>query len=645
MAWLYNIADIALGESTHYGHEAYIDAVYTPPDAYDKPCKVIFKRNKYGRAQLSRFEVAFTQLAQLFLAKGTTSTQRLVVDDSLNVLGMVTEHLCYVIEKKEGLSQTFFTLDNPHINSNCTVKTVTQAEEIPYYFLDKLPQGFFANLLKAEQENILSIDYSSLASILASSYTLEEDDLHKGNFGFYLVEKDGKPHAIFFKIDHDLMFIDSIMSFKTRRFFHWMHNDRAFDVVAEDLLNFPFLAHSSNFYWPTKYSYIAKPWSNKDYHSVEEIEAFTLLGENPEFKKAKWMAFYKHILLPAELIGLSLKECLDEHNSKDRAKMAVMTQATVARQARLRAVLFSIKEFRDFVSNLKQEEHELLLNELRESTPQAKIPGHVINALSSYQQLAQSEQGFEEGDTPLHIAIRFGDYRYEETLHMFGHFINKKNNAGKTPLDVAMEMAATAEEHPEDIRKDVRFTMRHLLENGAKQSPLFQQYNMDARIESYQFQTAYISLVTRAKSYQQFKDILRDIGEDHRFCLKFQKNIAIDCIARFIQVNQNHPALQNMLLQLKKDLNGDSTPYECAGLKYIRQLRSKLWIIRQIRGLYGRTSTLSKINDMVDEELERIKAKEPNCFSFFSSGTDLEESNEEGSYATELTSIPCITCA
>jgi hypothetical protein len=357
------------------------------------------------------------------------------------------------------------------------------------------------------------------------------------------------------------------------------------------------------------------------------------------------MAFYKHILLSAELIELSLRECLDENNSKDRAKVALITQAAIARQAQLKAVLFSIKEFRDFVSGLEQEEHESLLNELIESVPQAKIPEHSKNALSSYQKLCQLEQGIDEGDTPLHIAIKLGDYRYEETISMFGKFINKKNNAGKTPLDVALEMVAMAEDHPKDIRKDVRFTMKHLLENGAKQSLLFEQYNREARIESYQFQTSYINLATQAKSYQQFKDILRAIGEDHRFCLKFQKNIAIECIAQFIQVNKNHPAMERILLQLKQDLNGNSTPSECASLKYIRQLRSKLWIIRQIRGLYGQTSTLSEINEMVDKELDPIKAREPNCFSFFSPCADLEESNAGDSYATELTSLPCITCA
>lgn len=101
MVWLYNIADIELGEPTRHGHEAYVDAVHMAPYSNDKPSKVIFKRNKFGMAKFSRFEVAFTQLALLFLSKGTTAPQRLVVNDFLNVVGLVTEHLCYVIEQKK----------------------------------------------------------------------------------------------------------------------------------------------------------------------------------------------------------------------------------------------------------------------------------------------------------------------------------------------------------------------------------------------------------------------------------------------------------------------------------------------------------------------------------------------------------------
>src|SRR4051794_31450771 len=111
MTWLYNLADIELGEPTQSGHEVYLDAVYYPPDGKNHPSKVIFKKNKYGKQKFSRLEVAFSQLAQLFLAKGTTSHQKLVINNSHKIVGLVTEHLCYVIGEQEGLDTTFFTLD------------------------------------------------------------------------------------------------------------------------------------------------------------------------------------------------------------------------------------------------------------------------------------------------------------------------------------------------------------------------------------------------------------------------------------------------------------------------------------------------------------------------------------------------------
>lgn len=617
MTWLYNIADIELGEPTQSGHEVYIDAVYYPPDRKKAPSKVIFKKNKHGKQKFSRLEVAFSQLARSFLAKGTTAHQKLVIDDSLKVVGLVTEHLCYVIEEKEGLERTFFTFDNPAINCNLKAKHISNVEQIPYYFFDKLPQGYFTQLLQAEKDNQLSIDYESLASILASSYTLEEDDLHKGNFGFYLVEKDGKPRVVFFKIDHDLMYADSIMSFNTSRPFHWVHGGNAFDITAEDLLNFPSLTDSTNSYWPTKFGYIANPWGNKEYHSFAEVDAFANLKGVPAFKKAKWMSFYKHILIPPNHIEFALKECLDVNNAHDRAQISLITEATIARQARLKAVLFSIKEFREFVGGLTKEDQDTLIREITESSPQLNSSVQLEKTMSSYKEMCRSNLGFEQGDTPLHTAIKLGDYRYEESIQMFGHFINIKNEAGKTPLDIAMELSKTEVRPSKDIRKNNCFIMKHLLENGADHSDASYRYSQDKKIESYKFKTTYLTLVTQAKSYLQFKDILRDIGEDHRYCLKFKKELAIECISQFIKVNQNQPNLQSVLIRLKKEMNGEGTKAECASIKYIRQLRSRLWIIRQIRGLYGTSSSLIEINDMVDKELANIKSKEPNSYSFF----------------------------
>lgn len=621
MVVLYNINDLSLGEPSYSGRETYPDAEYCPRDKKsDKPLKVIFKKNKYGNAQFSRLEIAFSHLAGLFLSKNSTSCQNLVVDNSIKVVGLVIQHLCYVIEKNEGLAKSFYSLKHPESYLDLRKKRVKSAEKIPLYFLDKLPHGFFNSLIEAEQSNVLSIDYSSLASIFTSSYTLEEDDLHKGNFGFYLIEHEGKPRAVFFKVDHDLMFANSIMSFYSPRFSHWCNGDDAFDISAYDLLNFPNIRDSCNSYWPTKLSFFPNPWSDKEYHDTDEVNAFTHLNDRPEFKKAKWLAFYKHILLPEELIVRTLKECLDENNAVDRAQIALIAEATVARQARLRAVLFSLKEFRLFVTHLSAEEQTSLVKEITQSCTQSNndyLNHQVMKKIAYQQKLCGAGNGINDEDTPLHIAIKLGDYRYEETLQKYGHFINRKSN-GKTPLDVALEMLDSHKTDSKDVRQDLRFTMRHLLEHGATQSKKFKLFNSIEDIEHYSFKTSYMLRTAEAKNYHQFKDILRDIGEDHSFCLKYKKNLAIECISQYTKENRNNPEYKKNLLQLKKDINGESTKSQRSGLQYIRQLRSRLWIIRLIRGLFGWTSTQGEINSIIDRELDKLKPSRGNWFDFFS---------------------------
>ena len=630
MVSLYHIKDIELGKSLLSGHETYPDATYIPPDKKGKPKKIIFKKNKFGNPQFSQLEIAFSKLAGLFMSGISIPDQKFVVDDSQKIVGLGIEHLGYVIEKSEGLDHSFYSLDHSGSIEQLEKKSVQSAEQIPLYFLDKLPPSFFKSLLEAEQSKTLCIDYSSLANIFASSFTLEEDDLHKGNFGFYLVEHDGKPKAVFFKIDHDLMFADSIMSFYFARPSHWLNGDNAFNITAKDLLDFPKIRDSANSYWPTKLSLFPNPWSDKEYHNQDEVAAFAQLKDFPDFKKAKWMSFYKHILLPNELLVQSLNECLDGSNSCDRAQIALLTQATVSRQAQLRTVLFSLKEFRMFLVNLTSEEKKVLLNEIVPDHTQDNIQllEQLEQTMETHQQLCVSGDGIDEGDTPLHIAIKLGDYRYEETIQKYGHLINKKNNQGKTPLDCAVHRVHSAELHPEDVRQDFRFTMRHLLEHGATQTEEFKLFNKFEKVEYHKFVTSYIDRVVQAKSYDQFKDILRDIGEDHRFCLKNKKNLAIECVARYTKENRANPEFKKILIQLKKDINGHSTKSQCAGLQYIRQLRSKLWIIRQIRGLFGWTTTQSEMNNIIERELERLKPKESNCFSFFSSAPVAEPQPE-----------------
>ncbi|KGP63676.1 ankyrin [Legionella norrlandica] len=609
MSKIYNINDIYLGAPSFSGHEVYLNAIHYPSSNTQNSLRVIYKKNKHSNPNLSRMEVAFSQLAKLFMDRGLTSFQKLVINDDKKIEGLVVQHLNYVINNKEGLEQPFFVLNNPKTGCQCAEKKVDTLDNIPFYFLDKLPQQFFNKLLAAEKNNELSIDYASLASILASSYTLEEDDLHKGNFGFYLIKKNGKPHVVFFKIDHDLMFVDSIMSFCTRRFFHLFSDRSAFDITAKDLLNFPNLIDSANSYWPTKTSIFFKPWANKDYRSYAEIRAFANLAQVDEFNKAKWRAFYKHILISQSLMETTLKDCFNENDPSDRAHIALVTHAALTRQSRLRAMLFSLKEFRDFVHSLSDTDHDSLCNDIIDNLPEedrAFFKKEISQSLADNQKILQSNV-VEDGDTPLHIAIKLGDYRYDETISMYGQFTNTKNRSGKTPLDIALQMVEKTEIHfAADICKDLRFTMKHLLANGAHKTKQFREFNKTERIEFYEFKTLHLNKARKAENYFELQKVLGDIGENHSFCLKFKKKLAVHCISEFINTNQNNPNLRGILIKLKKAVDGKGARFENAPLMYIRQLRSRLWIVRQIRGLYGWSTTQGEIDSLIDKELMRL---------------------------------------
>lgn len=607
MFLFYDYVRFKLGQPSYSGHEVYPNAVYT--DASNHSKRLIFKKNKYGDAHYSRLEVAFSKLAKLFLAQGMTTDQDLVLDAKQNVVGIGVEHLCYLIQNQAGSNSFFYQLKNP--NADCTLKLIQsdQPKDIPFYFLDKLPHGYFAVLLNAEKKKQLTLDYSSLASIFTSSYTLEEDDLHKGNFGFYIIRKNEKPHVVFFKIDHDLMFVDSIMSFITKRYFHLAHDASAFDITANDLLHFPYLSNSSNSYWPAKYSYLASPFNGKDYFHRFEVEAFSSLKDSDEFKKAKWLNFYKHTLISREAIESALEASVDSKKPSEQAQIALISQSVLARQARLKAVLFSMKAFRDFVRALSPDQLRWVEGETGQShQTQARV--------AQDQELLKQ---VDEGDTPLHIAIKMGDYRYEETLQSFGQYLNVKNKAGETPLDVALKMSRLLDHDVQDVRKDNYAIMNHLLNHHAEETEALNNSGLKPTLLHYRHQSEHEKKAKSVNNYDQLKDILKKIGCDHRFCLKEKKNLAIACIKNFIEANQSNPSIHRVLAQLQKDINGYSSQEEQAPLLYIRQLRSKLWIIRQIRGLYGWTSTQGEVNQIINKEMERLEPARAVscCFSFF----------------------------
>ncbi|STY25614.1 ankyrin [Legionella taurinensis] len=497
-------------------------------------------------------------------------------------------------------------------------------EQIPIHFFNDLPSGFFTRLTSAFKDGSLTFDMASLASVLAAAYTLEEDDLHKGNFCFYvtkkLTEKGYKPHVVFMKIDHDLMMADSVMSHGHARVANWLYQKNAFSITERDLLHFPKLLDSKNHYWPTSRRLFVKPFDPKAYNDNNEITAFSALSTNPEFIRAKWQEFYKHILIPRQLIEDDVAKGFDRNNPTDCAQIALITNAVVARQARLRAVLFSIAEFRTFVETLHGD-GDKALDTIEEEIftgvdplIKEKLQVDFKRETAFHRDLCtDKDNGFKEKDTPLHAAIRLGDYRYDETWDAFSQFARKRNQDGTTPMQLVMNQVLLAKEKKpvlDDPRKNPFFIANHLLRQGIKHAIPRDRYR---QLSNYSLPSSHLNKAEKAASLPELLAVFQAIGEDERFTLKMRKDLAISALESFIKAQADNPQLRRMLLDFRKALNVDKAPQ----LQYIRQLRSELWIIRQIRGLLGGTHTQVSLTELVDKELAKPTLKAPRAQGVF----------------------------
>lgn len=613
-----------------YGHVVFTHAQYQAKGEESRP--VVYKKNKYGKPGFSRFEAAFSELARLFLLTDLTAQQYLVKNNKNQVEGVACEHLSSVIDDRERVLPGSHTQAIPNYYQYKKDKyqpvIAPNAENIPFYFLNQFPAGFFRRLRQDEDQGRITMDMESLASVLTTSYTLEEDDLHKGNFGFYLVEKNHKPHAVFFKIDHDLMFADSIMSRSHTRFFNFFHGAGAFEITAQDLLNFPHLKDSQNYYWPTrKHEYL--PSMRKAYTANDEVQAFADLRDSPLFNRLKWQEFYKHVLMPETLINNVLTKHLAKTNPQDRAQLALITQSVVARLAKLRAVLFSIGEFRDFVSSLNEAEHSALVKRIVGTTT-SPMATEIFHTLQQQKQLCSQ---FVAGDTPLHAAIRLGDYRYHETWRSFEQFAEQPNAVHQTPLDVAVSMHLTSSPQTADPRTNLRSTIAHMVASGAEKTALYQQRYLpsyqvacDPHVNDYLHDAPCLVRVDGLTTIRQLKRVLRDVGEDNRYSLKMQKELSVLCVQRFINQYQDKHVhcvedklrLRNKLIALKQAINGTHHAPPAPGLQFIRQLRSELWIVRVIRGLLGGTATQVQLNKILNQTIKQLTPTQHATCCFFS---------------------------
>lgn len=578
------------------GHLIYKGASYEP--AASAPMPVIYKENTNHNPDLSIYEVAFSAIARLFLAPHLTARTHLVKNREQGVVGIASEHIRSVIQHREPGDEptVFYELSRSSKKTGPLVESVDASDKIPYYFLDECDPLFFHHLQAQEKQGALSLDYTSLAEIFTASYMLEEDDLHKGNLGFWARKQGETPHVSFFKIDHDYMLTDELMSHFKTRFLNGFYGDDAYAITARDLVDFPVLKDSHNYYWPTLNHVLNV--GTKAYSAYKERAAFASLAHSDEFKRAKWHAFYRHVLIPPAFVQQALEKDLDPANPAERAKIALIMQALVARQAKLRAVLFSIKEFREVVLHLDSASEEQLIKAMGFSEGSEFIQS-TKDSIRNHQKLCGASGVFVDNDTPLHTAIKLQDYRYDDTWKDFRQYARQQNAAGQTPWDLAAQGL-----DQEVTSNNARSILSHLKRVGV-QDTVASETTSSIQSKDYLNQSEYLTCAPQKKTAIDLIALLRDLGEDHRYSLKMQKEIALLCVHRFVNEHRTHPQLPQMLLSLKHALNGHLGKPPAPELQFIRQLRSQLWIIRYIRGLFGGTTTQYQINRLIDQTMRR----------------------------------------
>lgn len=580
-------SDLDIGTAVHNsGHVVYLNASHSLEEQ-EQNKRVIYKLNKKGQAVFSLYEVALSAMSEVLLDSLLTPRLNLVKEDGV-VLGVASEHMYYDACKRQK-EKPLCLIGEDYGISDVSPDHFQPNKKSPIYFLDKFPKGFFAGLYERHKNpktpaNSLFIDMTSLASVLTTAQTMEEDDLHKGNIGFYVVEEGSisQPlhRVVFFKIDHDLMMANRLMSFFDTRPQNFFYNERSFAETREKLESFPGRAESAH-HGVARAPLISWPMDPKVHSSRKDIQAFRSLATDPEFVQNKWQQKLKHIMVTEEMLMARLREVLSEDIPEEKSCMEISVSAMLERLAHSRAVLFSVPDFRRYV---------LELNDVSDKK------------IVAFKNLARQ---CVEGDTPLHIAIRLGEFRFDESMKFFAADLNKRNAQGDTPLDLATRLAGTNWYKPKNDGNpgaDGFYVANYLLHAGAKgkiTNTERQLLGKDTVKNSYR---------SRVGAGDDILTILADLGRDNRLTLKMKKDLALDCVTCFIDNNPSSEALRT----LHESLNGSETGGSKPELDYIRQFRSSLWLIRWFRsgfgqtcGLFGNTSTHNTINQMIDTALQK----------------------------------------
>ncbi len=514
------------------------------------------------------------------------------------------------------------------LKQQCQLKTnenVQQEAEIAslgagkgFNFLDKLPQNFFAMLMDAKRAGKVQIDMDSLADVFTTAYGLEEDDLHKGNIGYYVTSEAGKLCFHFFKIDHDLMFSDKVMSSRgSPRFANLSYTEKKFRISRSDLKDFPDLQYSGNHYWPTKKVIFGK--GDKAYHSRMDREAYKQLKHDEEFKRAEWKRFLKQAVMPNEFVIECLKRPLEstKTNVETADTLAVVQRATASRMSELRVALLETPEFRQSFKENNEEWRNLIFLELSQHAAKIgctaeEIKAYLFETEAQIDRVLFACEFYEQNTSAqaLHAAIYTQSYRCYETTRYFKNSLNTTDTSGETALDLAI--------------RHYKANLTTLRESNDKNKQEYYQkmttYYADVICDLDRHQAlytivdpeAYNQILREAKNNNSLSQLpIVENLHDYKCCLEnirkqpwhSLKEDKVSAVALLEKARLSKEDLE----QLRKELR----PTEpAAPLKFIKELRSEIWIVKKIRGAYGITTTVHDMQQCIDRKLKELDNQE-----------------------------------
>lgn len=487
-----------------------------------------------------------------------------------------------------------------------------------FNFLDKLPQNFFAKLLEAQDDGKLDIDMDSLADVFTTAYALEEDDLHKGNIGYYVTEEQGRPCFHFFKIDHDLMFSNKVMAARDGRLANLAYTHAEFRITARDLQGFPDLLDSGNHYWPTKHALFVK--GDKAYQSEADRSAYKSLKNNEQFAQAKWRRFLKQTVVPNDFIVRCLKQPLERADVDPEMAntLTVVQRATASRMSELRIALVEVPEFRRYLAEHGDEAQKSIISEISQHAAsigcsEEEIKKYSFAVKEAIKSMVLASE-LSTSDTPLHTAVHTQSYRSYETAKLFKDSLNNVDKDGLTALDHALSQFEIACSALKNINAEQEVTR---VAWGYYES--MQMYSADVicdlsrngaaytqkNAEQYQEILALaqkrnsLSMLPVVKSLDDYKKTLGIIRSNTMSSLKNDK---VSAVVLLEKAHLNKDELE----QLREELIPDEP---AAPLKFIKELRSEIWIVKKIRGAYGDTSTLDEMQTLIKEKIKALDSK------------------------------------